>query len=386
MTSSMKVYLDNAATTRLDPEVLQHMLPYLTEHFGNPSSIHAHGRPVRSAIEQARKKIASMLNATPAEIFFTSGGTEADNMAIRGSVHSLGVKRIISSPLEHHAVLHTVEHLEQEGLAQLDFVQFDEQGVIDLNHLDNLLANGPKTLISLMHGNNEIGNMNDLDTIGHLAHKYGALFHSDTVQTMGHYRFDVRKTPIDYLVGSAHKFHGPKGVGFIFINQSNKINPYIQGGSQERNMRGGTENVYGIVGMAKALELCYQELDEHEKHIKTLKERMISQLRSGIQGVEFNGTSDSLEKSLYTVLSVSLPPHEINEMLLFNLDIQEISASGGSACTSGSNAGSHVIRALNRDQNRAVVRFSFCRNTSAEEVDHACKVLIGLYAGQSVGV
>jgi cysteine desulfurase len=382
----MKVYLDNAATTRLDPEVLEHMLPYFTEHFGNPSSIHGHGRPVRSAIEQARKKIAAHLNAAPAEIFFTSGGTEADNMAIAGSMHALGVKRIISSPLEHHAVLHTVEHLSKEGRVQLDFVKFDERGVVDLDHLEELLSSGPKTLVSLMHGNNEIATLNDLHSIGRLAHQYGALFHSDTVQTMGHYRFDVRNTPIDFLVGSAHKFHGPKGVGFIFINQSNKINPYIQGGSQERNMRGGTENVYGIVGMAKALDLCYDHLEGHERHIKSLKQRMIDQLKTGIQGLEFNGTSEFMDQSLYTVLSLSLPPHEINEMLLFNLDIQEVSASGGSACTSGSNTGSHVIRALERDPNRGVVRFSFCRGTTIAEVDYACRVLTELYAGQSVSV
>jgi cysteine desulfurase len=380
----MRVYLDNAATTALDPNVLEAMLPYMTEQFGNPSSVHGHGRVVRSAIEQARKKIASLLHAAPSEIFFTSGGTEADNMAIVGAVIHRGIKRIITSPMEHHAVLHTVEHLAHTRGIEVEYIKFDSKGVADLDDLAQKLQSNVHTLISLMHANNEIATLHDLDAIGTLARSSGALFHSDTVQTMGHYPINVRTTPIDFLVGSAHKFHGPKGVGFIFIHSDAQVPPLIHGGSQERNMRGGTENVYGIVGMAAALELCYKHLEEHHAHIVKLKQRMIHLLKEGIPGVAFNGTSDQINNSLYTVLSVSLPPHELNEMLLFNLDIQDISASGGSACTSGSQQGSHVIRALHGDENRAVVRFSFCRNTTMEEIEYASSVLIGLYAGQQV--
>lgn len=380
----MRVYLDNAATTALDPKVLEVMLPFMTEQFGNPSSVHGHGRSVRSAIEQARKKIASLLNAAPSEIFFTSGGTEADNMAIIGAVRNRGIQRIITSPLEHHAVLHTVEFLAQIGACTVEYVKYDSKGIVDLDDLEQKLSSPIPSLVTLMHANNEIATLNDIEAIGALARSNGALFHSDTVQTMGHYPHDVRATPIDFLVGSAHKFHGPKGVGFIFINSDVQLPPMIHGGSQERNMRGGTENVYGIVGMAAALELCYKHMQDHRIHSEELKQRMIGLLTDGIPGIAFNGTSDQVDSSLYTVLSVSLPSHEHNEMLLFNLDIQEVSASGGSACTSGSQIGSHVIRALNGDPGRAVVRFSFCRTTTIAEIDYAASVLCGLYAGQQV--
>lgn len=379
----MRVYLDNAATTALDPQVLEAMLPYMTDHFGNPSSIHGHGRPVRSAIEQARKKVAQLINAVPAQIFFTSGGTEADNMALAGSVHHLGVKRIITSALEHHAVLHTAEYLHRCFHIELVMLPHNQKGEVDLSELERLLKNPVKTLVSLMQANNEIATIHDLYAVGHLCKQYGAYLHSDTVQTMGHYRHDMQAIPIDFIVGSAHKFHGPKGVGFIYISPEAQIPAFIQGGSQERNMRGGTENVYGIVGMAKALELCYEDMEAHQNHIKALKQRMITLLKEGIPDIQFFGTSDDIGKSLYTVLSVSLPPHENNEMLLFNLDISEISASGGSACTSGSNVGSHVIRALGADPERAVVRFSFCRNTKLEEVEFAASTICQLYSSEN---
>jgi len=374
-----KIYLDNAATTRLDEEVLQAMLPLMTENFGNPSSIHSHGRQVRSAIEKARKTVASLINASPSEIFFTSGGTEADNTAITCSIDTYGLKHAITSPTEHHAVLHTLEYLAKQGKIELSYVNLDEKGHVDLVYLEVLLSTKPRTLVSLMHGNNEIGNLIDLEKVGEICKKYDAIFHSDTVQTMGHYKHDVQTTKIDFLVGAAHKFHGPKGVGFLYINADSKIHPFIHGGSQERNMRGGTENVYGIVGLAKALEIAYKEMAEHKVHIEGLKSRMIENLKTTIPDVRFNGDSDNLERSLYTVLNVSLPPNEDNDMLLFNLDIAQISCSGGSACTSGSDVGSHVLGALNIDPERGNVRFSFGKYNTIEEIDQVVEVVAGLY-------
>lgn len=380
----MKVYFDNAATTRLDPEVLEVMLPLMTEQFGNPSSIHSHGRVVRSAIERARKTVAELLNAAPAEIFFTSGGTEADNTAIRSSIDTFGLQHAITSPLEHHAVLHTMEHLEKQGKVKLSLVQVDAQGRIDLAHLEELLQTNPRSLVSLMHGNNEIGNLLDLDAVGQLCEEYKAIFHSDTVQTMGHYVHDLQKLKTDFIVGSAHKFHGPKGVGFLYIRPGSKIHPFVHGGAQERNMRGGTENVYGIAGLAKALEIAYRDMDSHRQHIEGLKRRVMEQLREKIEGITFNGLSADMEQSLYTVLSVSLPPSDMSDMLLFNLDIAGISVSGGSACASGTNVGSHVLTALNVDPDRGNVRFSFGKYNTVEEVDYAVDKLAELYKKESV--
>lgn len=371
----MKAYLDNAATTPLDKEVFDAMAPFMLEFFGNPSSIHSHGRAVRSAIEKSRKKVADLINASPSEIFFTSGGTEADNTALRCSVRDHSIKHVMSSKIEHHAVLHTLETLEKEGKIQLDFVELDAQGHADLHHLEAWLKQHPKALVSLMHANNEIGNLNDIQKIGALAKEYGAIYHSDTVQTMGHYVHDVQKLDIQCLVGAAHKFHGPKGVGFLYLSADHKISPFIHGGAQERNMRGGTENVYGIIGLAKALEIAYRDMAEHQKHIENLKTRMIGKLKESISGIGFNGDSANLERSLYTVLNVCLPPHEDNDMLLFNLDINGISASGGSACSSGSNIGSHVLTAIKADPNRGAVRFSFSKMTTLEEVDYAVEKL-----------
>jgi cysteine desulfurase len=375
----VQVYLDNAATTPLDKEVFEAMAPYLLEHFGNPSSIHTHGRQVRAAIEKARKTIAQLLNASPAEIFFTSGGTEADNAAIFSTVRSLKIKRAISSPLEHHAVLHSLEALQKNGEIELIFLRHDDKGGLDLEHLEQLLAGQPQTLVSIMHANNEIGNINDIDTIGNICKQHGAIFHSDTVQTMGHYRHDLQKLPVHFLVGSAHKFHGPKGVGFIYTNGAIKVPPLIHGGSQERNMRGGTENVYGIIGLAKALEIAYRDMVEHQQYIQSLKDRLIEKLLAHVPDVQFNGYSAGADKSLYTVLNVSLPASEINEMLLFNLDINKISASGGSACTSGSNIGSHVLQAITSDPNRGAIRFSMSKYNTAAEIDYVVDKLAQLF-------
>ncbi|GGK75573.1 cysteine desulfurase family protein [Rufibacter glacialis] len=380
----MRVYLDNAATTPLDKEVFEVMAPFMLEHYGNPSSIHAHGRQVRAAIEGARKTVAGLINASPSEVFFTSGGTEADNLAIICTVKSLGIKHAISSPLEHHAVLHSLEVLEKNGEVELTMLRVDAAGALDLAHLEATLSAQPRTLVSLMHANNELGNLNDLQTISEICQKYGAVLHSDTVQTMGHYRHDVQALGANFLVGSAHKFHGPKGVGFIYVDSAIKIHPLIQGGSQERNMRGGTENVYGIIGLAKALEIAYRDMDEHHRHIQGLKDRMITKLREQIEDVQFNGLSAEGDKSLYTVLNVSLPASEMNEMLLFNLDINKVSASGGSACTSGVDLGSHVLRAIGADMERGNVRFSFSKYNTADEIDYAVATLAKLYQKETV--
>jgi cysteine desulfurase len=375
----MRVYFDNAATTPLDKEVLDAMIPYMMNHYGNPSSIHSHGREARAAIEKSRKTIAALLNTSPSEIFFTSGGTEADNTAIRCTVETLNITHAITSPIEHHAVLHTLEELHNKGRIQLSFVRLDEKGHVDMKHLEELLKNNPRSLVSLMHANNEVGNLADIEAIGEICSGYNAVFHSDTVQTIGHYRHDLRQLKVNFIVGAAHKFHGPKGVGFLYINNSLKINPFITGGSQERNMRGGTENVYGIIGLAKALEVAYRDMSDHRRHIEHLKSRMIEKLKNDIEDISFNGDSANAERSLYTVLNVSLPPSALNDMLLFNLDIHKISASGGSACSSGTSIGSHVLAALNCPSDRTSVRFSFSKYNTPEEVDYVVATLAAMY-------
>jgi cysteine desulfurase len=369
----MKIYFDNAATTALDKEVLDAMLPFMTEHYGNPSSIHSFGRKTRAAIEGSRKIIAKSLNVSPSEILFTSGGTEADNMAIRCCIHDLGIKHAITSKIEHHAVLHTLEALEYEGLIKLSFVKTSADGHIDLHHLDQLLSENERTFVSLMHANNEIGNLISLEIVGEICSKYNAIFHSDTVQTMGHYAMDLQKINIHFITCAAHKFHGPKGVGFLYINSKIKITPLIYGGSQERNMRGGTENLFGIIGLGKAIEIAMRDLTEHQNHITAVKDYMVEQLKASIPGVEFNGSCQN--DCLYTVLNVLLPHTDKAEMLLFDLDIKGIAASGGSACTSGSDVGSHVLRGIGVDVTRPSVRFSFCKYNTKAEVDVAVNAL-----------
>jgi cysteine desulfurase len=367
--NKQRYYFDNAATTPLDPMVLEAMLPYLQSNFGNPSSIHSHGREVRSAIEKARKTVANLLNCSTSEIFFTSGGTEADNMAIMNTIKRQNIKHAITSKIEHHAVLQTLQYLENQEFLKISYVNLDEKGQLDLLHLEQLLAENEPSIVSLMHGNNEIGNLLEIEVVGEICKKYQAIFHSDTVQTMGHFKHDLQNLNIDFVVGAAHKFHGPKGVGFLYINGDLKIDPFIHGGSQERNMRGGTENVYGIVGLAKSLEIAYAEMESHQLHIENLKLKLINGLLEKVPGISFNGASANLEKSLYTVLNVSFPPMVEADMLLFNLDINKISASGGSACTSGSNVGSHVLTALGVSPDRPSVRFSFSKYNTEAEVD-----------------
>jgi cysteine desulfurase len=369
-----RIYFDNAATTPLDPLVLETMMPYLTEKFGNPSSIYSYGRESRMAIEQARKTVAKLLHAHPAEIFFTSGGTESSNAAIRAAVQDLGCRHIISSPIEHHATLHTINYYQERGEATVHLLKLLPNGHIDLEHLDNLLEElGEKTLVSLMHANNETGNLLDIQRVSGICQKHNAIFHSDTVQTLGHYAFDLSKLYIHFITGAAHKFHGPKGTGILYINERVKVKPNIHGGSQERNMRAGTENLYGIVGFAKALELASQRMDQDMNQINGLRAYMAKEIKKAIPGVEFNG--DPFGESLYTILSVSFPKSEKAEMLLFNLDINHICASGGSACTSGAQLGSHVIQSIYPGSDRTTVRFSFSRHNTIEEVDQVISIL-----------
>lgn len=364
-----RIYLDNAATTPLDKEVIAEMVQVMDNCYGNPSSIHAQGREVRTLIEKARKTVAGLLNATPAEIFFTSGGTEADNTAIRCGIAAYNIKHAITSKIEHHAVEHTLNMLLKQGVIdKLSFVNIDEKGNVDYDHLEELLKNNERSFVSLMHANNELGTLTDLERVGDLCETYDAIYHCDTVQTMGHYVHDVRKLKAHFIVCAAHKLHGPKGVGFLFVNHNIKISPMIFGGAQERNMRGGTENVYGIVGLAKALEIAYAEMQQHQDHIQELKTYMKGRLEAEIPGIAFNGETDA-DKSLYTVLNVSFPEMDMADMLLFNLDINGVSASGGSACSSGSNIGSHVLTGIGADPNRPSVRFSFSKYNTKEELD-----------------
>lgn len=378
----MRVYLDNAATTPIDPEVLKEMYKVMENNYGNPSSIHGHGREVRALIERSRKTIANLLHTSPAEIFFTSGGTEADNTAIRCGIIDNGIKHAISSPIEHHAVIHTLEAMQKAGTIQLSYVDVDGRGNIDYDHLKTLLKDNDRSFVSLMHANNELGTLSDMGRIGDLCEQYNALYHSDTVQTMGHYAHDLRNLKAHFMVCAAHKLHGPKGIGFLHVNHKVKIKPFIYGGSQERNLRGGTENVYGIVGLAKALELAYTSMDQHQQYIQGLKAYMIDQLTANVPGIAFNGETDPA-KSLYTVLNVSFPCSDMADMMLFNLDIEGISASGGSACSSGTDIGSHVLNAIGNNATGPSVRFSFSKYNTKEEIDYAVsklKALCTVYA------
>jgi len=364
----MRVYLDNAATTPLDAEVLKQMYAVMENTYGNPSSIHGHGREARTLIERSRKTIAGLLHTSPAEIFFTSGGTEADNTAIRCGIIDNQIKHAITSHLEHHAVIHTLEAMQKNGIIKLSFVDTDSKGNIDLQQLETLLQDNERSFVSLMHANNEIGTLTDINRVGDICEQYNAVFHCDTVQTMGHYAHDLSKLKLHFMVCAAHKLHGPKGVGFLHVNHKIKIKPMIYGGSQERNMRGGTENLYGIVGLAKALEIAYTEMGQHQDHIQGIKTYMINQLTEKVPGISFNGETDPA-KSLYTVLNVSFPEMEMADMLLFNLDIAGISASGGSACSSGTDIGSHVLAGIGANPSRPSVRFSFSKYNTKDEID-----------------
>jgi cysteine desulfurase len=371
----MRIYFDNAATTPLDPEVITTMTAVMQEEYGNPSSIHAEGRQARTLIEQARRTIAKHLNASIGEIFFTSGGTESSNMVLKNAVRDLGVQRLISTATEHHCVLHTLATLDkQEQGVEIVHLSVDQQGRPDMAQLATLLVDRRHTtLVSLMHANNEIGTMIDLARVGQLCREHGAYFHSDTVQTMGYYPIDVAANYISFLTGSAHKFHGPKGVGFVYINGDNIIKPYLDGGAQERNMRAGTENTYGIVGMAKALDLAYTQYASRRPYITALRQMLKAQLESEFPEIAFNGDPDG---GHYKLLNLRLPATAATDLLLFNMDIAGISVSGGSACSSGTDTGSHVLRAIYGDEDEAVnLRVSFSHFNTEAEVQRFLEVL-----------
>lgn len=369
-----RIYFDHAATTPVDPRVAQIMADVMVGFPGNPSSIHREGRTARTRIEQARKDIAQLLHASIGEIFFTSCGTESNNMALKCAVRDLGVQRIISTQTEHHAVLHCLYRLEKQGV-NIEYVRQHPNGQVDLDDLLALMdaPGAPKTLVSLMHANNEIGTMLPLQRVAEWCAERDILFHSDTVQTIGYYPFDLSQTPIHFLSGSAHKFYGPKGVGFIYINRDHLIQPFIDGGSQERNMRGGTENISGIVGMAEALHLKYQDRERQEERIRTVRHRLATGLQDAIPGIDFNG--DPFGESHYKILSVNFPVSPKSELLLLNLDIEGISVSGGSACSSGADAGSHVLDALIPGDPRPTIRFSFSHHNTIDEADRVVAVI-----------
>lgn len=370
----MQIYLDNAATTAIDPIVLDAMMPFLKEQYGNPSSIHNFGRQTKSAIESARKSVASQFNASIGEIFFTSGGTESANLIIRSVAGNDNIKHIITSKIEHHCVLHPIEEMEKAGMIKAHYLQTDNKGNVNLEELAAFLQeHGESTLVCLMHANNEIGTIADIDAIGEICKEYNSLFFSDTVQSVAHYNIDLQKTKVDFITGSAHKFHGPKGIGFVYINSDIKINPLIFGGAQERNMRAGTENIYGIVGLSKALDLAYNKIDETKEKIESLKQYFFDNLKDVAPNIEVNGNYK--EKSLYTVLNVSFPKTEKTDFLLYNLDIAGIAVSAGSACTSGSDQGSHVLRAINAPEDRSSVRFSFSKMNTKGELDKALEII-----------
>ena len=364
----MNIYLDNAASTPLDPEALAEMMPFLAGHAGNPSSTHQHGRHLRGAIEQARRSIAQCLGASPAEICFTSGGTEADNLAKQGAISGYGLRHAVSTRIEHHAVTHVLEQLEARGQVHVSWLKVDEKGHIDPDELRAVLAAQPRSLVSLMHANNEIGTLHDIAAIGEICAGYDALFHSDTVQSMGHIPFDFKSLRLHFAAASAHKFYGPRGIGFLYLRQGTRIPPLLLGGGQERNLRSGTENVAGIVGMAFALQKCYGQLEAKNQHLLDLKHYMRERLLQQFPGTEINGET-APERALPTVLNVALPSQDHDPMLLFHLDLMGISVSGGSACSSGANQGSHVLQGIGCADERIKrsVRFSFgVQNTRAE--------------------
>jgi len=377
---STRVFLDNAATTPMAPEIINMMSEMMKTHFANPSSVHSYGRESKIVVENARKKIASLLNTSPGSIFFTSGGTEADNMAIKCGIHDHKITHAITSKLSHHAVLYPLEDLEKEGIIKLSYVNIDENGVVDLNHLDELLQNNSRTFVSIMHANNEIGTIQDIKAIGDICKEYKAIFHSDTVQTMAHFSFNMQELQVDFMAASAHKFHGPKGVGFVYISEDIQIKPMLRGGGQERNMRAGTENIYGIAALAMAMEMAYENLEEETNYIKGLKKYMMEKLKSEIEDVQFYGKCTDLENSLYTVLSCHFPETDIAEMLLFNLDILGVACSGGSACSSGSSKGSHVLTEIVPESKRPGIRFSFSKYNTKEEIDYTIEKLKELFS------
>ena len=374
-----RIYLDNASTTPIHTEIIEMMSEMMRSNFANPSSAHSFGREVKIIVESARKKIADLLNTSPGSIFFTSGGTEADNMAIRCGIQDYNIKHVITSKISHHAVLYPIQDLENNGIIKVSYIDIDKDGVVSLSHLKELLADNPRTFVSIMHANNEIGTIQELKKIGDICKKYDAIFHSDTVQTIAHYPFNMKELNVDFMAASAHKFHGPKGVGFIYISENIKINPLLRGGGQERNMRAGTENFCAIAGMSMAMSIAYQNLKKETTYIKGLKRYMIDKLKTELDDVQFYARCSDIENSLYTVLSCHFPETDISEMLLFNLDILGISCSGGSACASGVSKGSHVLKEILPDSKRPGIRFSFSKYNTKDDIDFAVAKLKELF-------
>ena len=370
----MNIYLDNAATTPLDPAVFAAITPYLLNHYGNPSALHAYGRQTREAVEESRATIARQLNASPEEIIFTSGGTEADNMAIVSATINAKIDHVITTPFEHPAVLQTLRSLTKSHKIGVSYLRHDHFGNLDMDHLHYLLRTNTRNLVSVMHGNNETGNLHDIEKISAFTEYFGGLFHTDAVQTMGHYSYDLANLPVQFLAASAHKFHGPKGIGFLYARKGTQISRLIHGGGQEKGLRSGTENIPGIVGLAKALEIAYENLDRDRKYIQALKDRLISRLKDILPEVRFNGNSANAEKSLFTVLSVNLPDGRSDLIQL--LDEQGIAVSGGSACSGG--ASSHVLSALGVDSGSPTIRFSFSKYNTNAEIDRAAETLATL--------
>ena len=374
-----RVYLDNAATTPISKEIIELMSSLMKHQFANPSSTHSEGRKSKTIVEESRSIIAKILNTYPRNIFFTSGGTESDNMAIKMSIENYNIKHAITSRISHHAVLYPLEKLAKENKIKLSYVKLDENGLVSFSDLENLLKNNSRTFVSIMHANNEVGVIQDIKKIGLICQNYNAIFHSDTVQTIGHYQIDLQKINIDFLAASAHKFHGPKGIGFIYISDNVKIYPLIIGGPKERNIRAGTENIHSISALAKAMQLAYENLDNDMMYIKKLKSYMIEKLKLYIPDVQFFSNSNDLDNSLYTVLTVSFPLTKNSEMLLFNLDISGVSCSGGSACASGSNKGSHVLSYFDPMAKRTGIRFSFSKYNTFEDIDFTIQKLKDIF-------
>ena len=374
-----RVFLDNASTTPMHQEIIDMMSDMMKSTFANPSSVHSSGREAKVIIENARKTIADLLNTSPGSIFFTSGGTEADNMAIRSTIQDYNIQHVVTSKIAHHAVLYPLQDLENKNIIKITYVDIDNDGIISLSHLKDILKNNSRTFVSIMHANNEIGTIQDIKKIGEICNDYNAIFHSDTVQTIGHYPFNMEDLNVHFMAASAHKFHGPKGIGFIYISDKIKISPLLRGGGQERNMRAGTENVCSIAGLAMAMQIAYKNLEEETNYIKGLKKHMIKRLKTELNDVQFYAKCTDLENSLYTVLSCHFPETDISEMLIFNLDILGISCSGGSACNSGVSQGSHVLKEILPDSKRPGIRFSFSKYNTKEDIDFTIESLKKLF-------
>ena len=379
-----KVYLDNAATTKVRDEVINAITEVIKNDYGNPSSTHSYGRSSKAIIENSRKEIASLLNVSSSEIIFTSGGTEGDNMILRNCVENLGIKHIVSSKIEHHAVTHTLDYLSTLDNLKISYVKTLDNGDIDYNDLENILSNSKgKMLVSLMHVNNELGNISDIQLISKICKKYHALFHSDTVQSIGHYDLDFNELGLDFFVASAHKFHGPKGVGFVFVKKNTQLGSFITGGMQEKGFRAGTESVHNIYGMSEALKISLNNLPKEKQYVSEIKSYFISKISNEIENIKFNGNSDDLSKSTYTLVNVLLPvDKKTGGLFMFKLDMKGIACSKGSACQSGSDKGSHVLNEIqNKEDNCKIsLRFSFSIYNTKDEIDYTVKEIKNLLA------